>query len=56
MRCCIERLSTVTMMNAFRTVVFIQTFLLTLCSGDYQEPKKPPHPHIIFVTLRDMVS
>ena len=29
--------------------------ITTLCSAVYDPNKKPPHPHIIVVTLRDMV-
>ena len=42
--------------NIMRLVLFVQVTLVWLCRGDFQDTKKPPHPHIIFVTLRDMVS
>ena len=36
--------------------LLLLSLLVTPTLADYQEQSKPPHPHIIFVTLRDMVS
>ena len=37
-------------------LVIVFSSFTQICIGDIFGEKKPPHPHIVFVTLRDMVS